>query len=167
MKRFAWLPHPGLTLLLTGMWLLLANQLSLGQLLLGLFLGWAIPLLLRRYLIFVPRVRQPLALCLFLLKVLWDIVVANLHVARLVLGPKSRLNPAFVEVPMELKDEFLLATLASIISLTPGTVSAGLTPDHKTLLLHALDVPDIDALVVEIKKRYEAPLLEVFECSPT
>ena len=167
MKRFAWLPHPGLTLLLTGMWLLLANQLSLGQLLLGLFLGWAIPLLLRRYLIFVPRVRKPLALCLFLLKVLWDIVVANLHVARLVLGPKSRLNPAFVEVPMELKDEFLLATLASIISLTPGTVSAGLTPDHKTLLLHALDVPDIDALVVEIKKRYEAPLLEVFECSPT
>ena len=167
MKRFAWLPHPGLTLLLTGMWLLLANQLSLGQLLLGLFLGWAIPLLLRRYLIFVPRVRQPLALCLFLLKVLWDIVVANLHVARLVLGPKSRLNPAFVEVPMELKDEFLLATLASIISLTPGTVSAGLTPDHKTLLLHALDVPDIDALVVEIKKRYEAPLLEIFECSPT
>ncbi|WP_027590886.1 Na+/H+ antiporter subunit E [Pseudomonas sp. RL] len=167
MKRFAWLPHPGLTLLLTGMWLLLANQLSLGQLLLGLFLGWAIPLLLRRYLIFVPRVRQPLALCLFLLKVLWDIVVANLHVARLVLGPKSRLNPAFVEVPMELKDEFLLATLASIISLTPGTVSAGLTPDHKTLLLHALDVPDIDELVVEIKKRYEAPLLEIFECSPT
>src|SRR5690606_8620646 len=114
------------------------------------------------YLIFVPRVRKPLGLCLFLLKVLWDIVVANLHVARLVLGPKSRLNPAFVEVPMELKDEFLLATLASIISLTPGTVSAGLTPDHKTLLLHALDVPDIDALVVEIKKRYEAPLLEVF-----
>ena len=167
MKRFAWLPHPGLTLLLTGMWLLLANQLSLGQLLLGLFLGWAIPLLLRRYLIFVPRVRKPLRLCLFLLKVFWDIVVANLHVARLVLGPKSRLNPAFVEVPMALKDEFLLATLASIISLTPGTVSAGLTPDHKTLLLHALDVPDIDALVVEIKKRYEAPLLEVFECSPT
>ena len=167
MKRFAWLPHPGLTLLLTGMWLLLANQLSLGQLLLGLFLGWAIPLLLRRYLIFVPRVRKPLGLCLFLLKVLWDIVVAYLHVARLVLGPKSRLNPAFVEVPMELKDEFLLATLASIISLTPGTVSAGLTPDHKTLLLHALDVPDIDALVVEIKKRYEAPLLEIFECSPT
>ena len=167
MKRFAWLPHPGLTLLLTGMWLLLANQLSLGQLLLGLFLGWAIPLLLRRYLIFVPRVRKPLKLCLFLLKVFWDIVVANLHVARLVLGPKERLNPAFVEVPMVIEDEFLLATLACIISLTPGTVSAGLTPDHKTLLLHALDVTDIEALIAELKERYEAPLQEIFECSPT
>ncbi|KHO66255.1 Na+/H+ antiporter subunit E [Pseudomonas flexibilis] len=167
MTRFAWLPHPGLSLLLTGVWLLLTNQLSLGHLLLGLFLGWVIPLLLRRYLIFVPRVRKPLKLCLFLLKVFWDIVVANLHVARLVLGPKERLNPAFVEVPMVIEDEFLLATLACIISLTPGTVSAGLTPDRKTLLLHALDAPDIKALVAELKHRYEAPLLEIFECSPT
>ncbi|HLV16733.1 MAG TPA: Na+/H+ antiporter subunit E [Pseudomonas sp.] len=167
MKRFAWLPHPGLTLLLTGVWLLMANQVTLGQLLLGLFLGWAVPLVLRRYLFPVPRVRRPLQLCLFMLKVFWDIVVANLHVARLVLGPKSRLRPAFAEVPMLIEDEFVLATLACIISLTPGTVSAGLTPDRRTLLLHILDVSDIDALVAEIKHRYEAPLLEIFECSPT
>jgi len=99
--------------------------------------------------------------------VFWDIVIANLHVARLVLGKKERLNPAFVELPMDLQDEFLLAALACIISLTPGTVSAGLTPDHKTLLIHGLDVPDSDALIVATKKRYEAPLLEIFECSPT
>ena len=42
MTRFAWLPHPGLSLLLTGVWLLLTNQLSLGHLLLGLFLGWGL-----------------------------------------------------------------------------------------------------------------------------
>lgn len=167
MKRFAWLPHPGLTLLLTLVWLMLANQINLGHVLLGLFLGWGIPLLIGRYLIFVPRVRKPLQLCLFVLKVFWDIVIANLHVARLVLGPEKRLNPAFVEMPMEIEDEFLLATLACIISLTPGTVSAGLTPDHKTLLLHALDVTDIEALIAELKERYEAPLQEIFECSPT
>jgi multicomponent K+:H+ antiporter subunit E len=167
MKRFAWLPNPGLTLLLTAVWLLMANQVSLGQLLFGLFLGWAIPLVLRRYLLFVPRVRQPVRLCLFVLMVFWDIVVANLHVARLVLGPQRRLNPAFIEMPMALEDEFLLAALACIISLTPGTVSAGLSPDRKTLLLHALDAPDMDAVVAEIKQRYEAPLLEMFECSPT
>lgn len=167
MTRFAWLPHPGLTLLLTAMWLAMANQVSLGQLVLGLFLGWVIPLLVGRYLIFVPRIRKPLQLCRFVIRVFWDIVVANLNVARLVLGSKARLNPAFVEVPMAIEDEFLLATLACIISLTPGTVSAGLTPDHKILLLHALDVTDIDALVADIKERYEAPLLEIFECSPT
>lgn len=162
-----WLPNPVLTLLLTLLWLLLNNTLNLGHLLLGLFLGWTIPLLVRGFLVEVPVVRRPLQLCLFMLMVFYDIVRANLTVAKLVLGPTSKLQPAFVEVPMLIEDDFVLAVLTSIISLTPGTVSSGLSPDHKTLLLHALDAPDIEALVAEIKTRYEAPLLEIFQCSRT
>ncbi len=165
MKR--WLPHPLLTLLLTLIWLLLVNTFNLGQLLLGALLGWGITLLTRNFLLDVPSVRKPLLLCRFMLRVFYDIVVANLHVAKLVLGPRSRLNPAFVEVPMAIENNFVLAVLASIVSLTPGTVSAGLSADHKTLLLHGLDVPDVQTLIDEVKSRYEAPLLEIFECLPT
>lgn len=162
-----WLPHPLLTLLLTLIWLLLVNTFNLGQLLLGALLGWGITLLTRNFLLDVPSVRKPLLLCRFMLRVFCDIVVANLHVAKLVLGPRSRLNPAFVEVPMAIENNFVLAVLASIVSLTPGTVSAGLSADHKTLLLHGLDVPDVQTLIDEVKSRYEAPLLEIFECLPT
>jgi len=28
-------------------------------------------------------------------------------------------------------------------------------------------VPDVDALIADVKRNYEAPLLEIFECSPT
>lgn len=164
MKRFRLLPHPALTLLLAGLWLLMNNTLGAGHVVLGLFLGWAIPLLVARYLIEVPRVRKPFKLCSFMLLVFYDIVVANIQVARLVLGPKERLHPAFIEVPMKIENDFVLAILTSIISLTPGTVSAGLSPDHKRLMVHALDAPDITALVDEMKSRYEAPLLEIFEC---
>lgn len=159
------LPNPALTLMLTLLWLLLNNTLSLGHLLLGLFLGWAIPLLVSGFLIEVPAVRRPLKLCLFILKVFYDIAVANIHVAKLVLGPRSHLQPAFIEVPMAIEHPFVLAVLTSIISLTPGTVSASLRPDHRVLLIHALDAPDIEALVAEVKNRYETPLLEIFECS--
>lgn len=159
------LPNPALTLLLTLLWLMLNNTLSVGHLVLGLFLGWVIPLLVRGFLIEVPVVRQPLRLCLFMLKVFYDIIVANIHVAKLVLGPRGHLQPAFVEVPMAIEHPFALAVLTSIISLTPGTVSASLRPDHKVLLIHALDAPDIEALVDEVKRRYETPLLEIFECS--
>ncbi|QLF94803.1 Na+/H+ antiporter subunit E [Pseudomonas sp. ABC1] len=162
-----WLPHPWLTVLLAVVWLLLVNHPGLGDLLLGLLLGWLVPLLTRNFLLDVPPVRKPVKLCLFVLMVFYDIVVANLHMARLVLGPRKNLNPAFVAVPMALEDGFLLSVLASIISLTPGTVSAGLSPDHRTLLLHGLDVKDADVLVAEVKQRYEAPLLEIFECSTT
>ncbi len=165
MKRL--LPQPGLSLLLIVMWLLLTNSLNLGQLLPGGLLGVAIPLLCRRFLLEVPPVRKPAKLVSFALLVLYDIVIANVHVARLVLGRRDRLRPAFVEVPIEIRDEFVLAVLSSVLSLTPGTVSAGLSPDHSRLLLHVLDLEDADDLVAQVKTRYEAPLLEIFECSPT
>ena len=86
MKPWRLLPHPLLTVLLTIAWLLLNNTLSLGQLLLGLLLGWGIPLLCQDFLLRTPRLRRPGLLLRFMLVVLYDIVVANLHVARLVLG---------------------------------------------------------------------------------
>lgn len=161
-----WLPSPALTVFLALLWLLLHNTLSFGHLLLGLFLGWGIPLLVRGFLIEVPRIRKPVKLCLFTLKVLYDIVVANVQVAKLVLGPKKNLRPAFIEVPMAIENEFALATLTSIISLTPGTVSACLSQDRRVLMVHALDAPDVDALIADVKRNYETPLLEIFECSP-
>jgi multicomponent K+:H+ antiporter subunit E len=165
MKRI--FPHPLMTLVLAVIWLLMVNSLALGQILLGLILAWGIVQLTQHFLLEVPRVRKPLLLCTFMLKVFYDIVIANLQVAKLVLGSPQKLNPAFVDVPMDIENDFVLAVLSSIVSLTPGTVSAGLSADHKILLLHGLDVPDAQALIAEVKGRYEAPLLEIFECSRT
>ena len=167
MKARRWLPHPLLSVCLLLIWLLLMNDLSLGHWILGALLGWAIPLLTQVFWINPPRVLKPFKLCLFLLRILGDIITANLQVAKLILGSTAKLRPAFVEIPMLLEDELALTMLTSIISLTPGTVSADLSDDRKMLLVHGLDVPDPDALVAEIKQRYEAPLLEVFTCSPT
>lgn len=161
------LPHPLLSLCLLLAWLLLVNELSVGHCLLGAFLGWLIPLVTQVFWIKPPRVHKPFKLCLFFLRVLGDIVVANLQVAKLILGPSARLRPAFVEIPMLLEDELALTMLASVISLTPGTVSADLSDDRRTLLVHCLDAADEAAVVAEIKARYEAPLLEVFACSTT
>ncbi|HSX88066.1 MAG TPA: Na+/H+ antiporter subunit E [Pseudomonas sp.] len=167
MRSRRWLPQPLLSLCLLLVWMLLVDSSSLGQWLLGALLGWLIPLLTQLFWISPPRIYRPGKLCLFLLRVLGDIVTANLQVAKLILGPVDRLRPAFVEVPMLLEDDLALTMLASVISLTPGTVSADLSDDRKTLLVHSLDVADEAALVAEIKSRYEAPLLEVFTCSPT
>ena len=48
--------------------------------------------------------------------VAWDAVVANVAVARLVLGPSSRLRPALVKVPLDTKHRDAAALLASIIT---------------------------------------------------
>lgn len=158
------LPHPLLTPALAVIWLLLVNSAAPGHILLGLFFGWAIPLFTLRFWPEAVQIRRPLTLLRFIAVVLHDIVVANLVVARRILGDPAALRPAFVEVPLALKTDLAISLLANTICLTPGTLSAKLAPDRRHLLVHGLHVPDPAALVAEIKRRYEAPLKEVFEC---
>ncbi len=80
------------------------------------------------------------------------------------LGSPSRLRPAFVEVPLDIRDDFVITMLASVVSLTPGTVSADVSQDRTLLLVHGLDVADIPEMIATIKQRYEAPLKEIFGC---
>jgi multicomponent K+:H+ antiporter subunit E len=99
----------------------------------------------------------------FVAAVLVDIVMANLVVAGLILNPWRTLRPRFIKLPLALQDPFAITLLANTISLTPGTVSADLSPDHRTLLVHCLNLDDEMTLIKHIKCRYETPLKEIFE----
>lgn len=158
-----WLPHPLLTAILAVVWSLLANSLAPGQMLLGLLLGWAIPLFSRRFWPGPVPLRRPLTLLRFCGRVLYDIGVANLVVAWLILRGPAWLRPGFVEVPLDLTSDLGISLLANTICLTPGTVSARLSPDRRTLLVHALNLGDPATLIATIKARYETPLKQVFE----
>jgi len=43
-----------------------------------------------------------------------------------------------------------------------GWVSAALSDDRRYLLVHVLHLDDPDELIAQIKRRYEAPLMEIF-----
>lgn len=157
------LPHPVLTPILTIIWLLLANSMTPGHIILGLLLGWSIPMLSTRFWPETITIYKPMTLLRYIGIVIYDIVIANFIVARLILGSPNRLHPVFVAIPLELESELAISLLASCITLTPGTLSASLSPDNKTLLVHALNETDPDALILGIKQRYEKPLKEIFE----
>jgi multicomponent K+:H+ antiporter subunit E len=161
MKRL--LPHPLLTLTLAVLWLLLVNRLDAGQVLLGALLGWLIPFAASPFWPERIRIRRPLVLLRYLGVLLVDIVHGSFHVAGLILRGPARLRPVFVEVPLALETDLAISLLANTISLTPGTVSALLSADRRTLFVHTLDTGDADALAAIIKQRYEAPLKKIFE----
>ncbi len=161
MRRF--LPHPLLTLTLAILWLLLVNQLSAGHVVLGALLGWLIPFATSGFWPEAIRIRHPLTLLRYLVIFLYDIVRGSFHVAYLILLGPARLRPAFVQVPVTLKTDLAISLLANTISLTPGTVSVLLSEDKRTLIVHTLDTDDADALVADIKQRYEVPLKKIFE----
>jgi multicomponent K+:H+ antiporter subunit E len=162
MKR--WLPQPLFSAFLWLVWLLLNNSTAPGHLLLGAMLALALPLFTVRFRPDRPRLRKPLKLLIYIAVLLWDIILANLTVARLILGPTARLRPAFIRLPLELRNEFAIVVLANTLSLTPGTVSSDLSPDRRILLIHFLDVEDPEQAIARIKQRYEKPLQEIFEC---
>ena len=94
---------------------------------------------------------------------MWDILVANVEVAWIVLTrPNSKLHPAWVVIPLDLKQPEAISILAGTITLTPGTVSADMSDGGHSLLVHALDAPDPDAVRDQIKNRYERRLKEIF-----
>ncbi len=163
-KRFTLLPHPVLTVVLVVVWLLLVNSVHPRLIVLGLGFGIAIPLFSQRFWPDHPRICRPGVLLRFLPVFLWDVVIANLQVAWLIINVRRTLRPTWVVVPLEITNPYAITTLANVISLTPGTVSSELGPGRRTLLVHSMDVDDPAQLVDRIKNRYEAPLKELFEC---
>lgn len=156
-----WLPHPWLSALLALAWLMLQQSLAVPQVLTALILGLGLPHLLRRFLGSRLRVRGVGPALRFAAIVLGDIVVSNLTVARLVLRPRARPQPAWIAVPYELESPVAITLLASIITMTPGTVSAVIDEERRTIHVHALDCDDPSAMTAQIVERYERPLKEL------
>lgn len=163
-KTFSWLlPHPVLTLLLTVVWTLLQNEVSAGMVVFGFILGIIIPIMTAAWWPDRPRGFSLPKMAVYCVIVIWDIMVANVQVAWIVLTrPNAKLRSAWVVVPLELTQPEAITILAGTITLTPGTVSADLSDEGHSLLVHALDTDDPDAVRDEIKDRYERRLKEIF-----
>lgn len=165
MKKARWFGHPWLSALLAASWLLLQHTLAPVHLISAVLIGLVVPRLLHDFLPAMAPVRLMPALRLIVV-VLWDIVVSNFVVARLVLGPLSRPRPAWVTVPLALTHPTAISLLATIITTTPGTVSCTIDEQRRHILVHALDCSDAAQMAADIKARYEGPLLAIYEHAP-
>lgn len=163
-RAFRWLfPHPVLTVVLVVVWVLLQNDLSAGMVVFGIILGIIIPRLTAIWWPEKPKSFRITRMVPYMLMVLWDIMVANFQVAWIIITvPNAKLRPAWIVIPLELKQPEAITILAGTITLTPGTVSSDLSDEGHSLLVHVLHTADPDAERDRIKRRYEARLLEIF-----
>jgi multicomponent K+:H+ antiporter subunit E len=156
-------PHPALSIMLGTVWMLLLNSFTIGGLVIAVIVGITVPLLTAPYWPNRPPLRFGLPAVGYLAIVIYDIFVANFQVARLILFRRSRdLRSSWLVIPLDLISPEAITTLAGTISLTPGTVSADVAADGRSLLVHALDVDDSVAEVQRIKQRYERRLMRIF-----
>lgn len=155
-------PHPVLTVVLWFIWLLLNNTISAGHMVLGALLAIFIPWFTSGFWPEMVSIRKPWLLAKYVAFVLWEIMIANMVVAKMILGRANKLQPGFIAYQLHLESPVAISLLANTISLTPGTVSCDLSEDGRTLLIHALHIDDVAMIKADIARKFEQPLKEIF-----
>jgi multicomponent K+:H+ antiporter subunit E len=166
MKRL--LPYPLVSISLLALWLLLEQSLAPEQVLIGTALALGGGLVLAQ--LQAPRgshrgrARRLAAAGTLFWLVLVDVLRSNVAVASLVLRQRTRKRVAgFVHMPLALRHSGALATLACIVTATPGTSWVRYQRSTNVLTIHVLDLVDEDEWVSIFKNRYDRLLMEIFE----
>lgn len=90
-----------------------------------------------------------------------ELVKANVDVVRIVMAPKIDIHPGFYAYPCDLEEEWEVALLSTLITLTPGTVVVAISEDYSIIYIHGLDMDDADAEIANIKTSFENVIKEV------
>lgn len=91
----------------------------------------------------------------------YDLVMASLTVARIVVSPRRSYAPAIMIIPVDARTAWGTALFATLVSMTPGSTTLHVAADKRSLYVHFLDVPDPAARVALMKRMYESRILRL------
>ena len=145
--------------ILFGFWLLLSGHYDLFHLSLGLICSLLVAFVSADLLIEnisgSQRIRKTRRFLQYVPWLIYQIVLANLHVAYLIVNPKA-IDPQIVRFKTKLKSEFSMVTLGNSITLTPGTITMDIVDGE--FFVHALSKKVADDLLGGEMERRIAPV---------
>ncbi|KQU57950.1 Na+/H+ antiporter subunit E [Rossellomorea marisflavi] len=150
-----------LNFILAFVWMFLSVSFTAPSFIVGYLLGLLIILAMRRFFpdrFYLWRVVASISLLLLFLK---ELIKANVDVLKTVLKPKLDFQPGIFAYETNLKKDWEVTLLANLITLTPGTLVMDVSMDKKILYVHAIDLPDKDAVIDDIRNSFEKAIMEV------
>ncbi|WP_240376521.1 Na+/H+ antiporter subunit E [Bacillus piscicola] len=148
-----------INLLIAFTWMFLNNAWSFGSFISGFIIGIGILYVLKgsqRF--YLKGVAAIIKLLLIFLK---ELLMSTLEVAKLVLKPSLDIQPGIFAMDIDLKEDWEITVLSSLITLTPGTLVVDISPDNKTLYIHAIDLPDAEEARRDIDHSFVKAIKEV------
>jgi multicomponent Na+:H+ antiporter subunit E len=82
------------------------------------------------------KIKQLYLLIIYFIKLVIEIVIANINVAMIVLNPRLPISPGIVIMRCDLERSLLRVLYVNSITLTPGTITVEL--EDNLLIVHAL-----------------------------
>ena len=84
-----------------------------------------------------------------------EVIRGALRIGADVVTPGLRMSPAIVALPLHCETDLEISTMASSITITPGTITLGIAPrtgeSPPTLYVHALYGEDREEVVAELR----------------
>jgi multicomponent Na+:H+ antiporter subunit E len=119
------------------LWSVLAGELTIANLAIGGLLGLLLLSVIDRgeEHSFTRRLGSVLR---FFVRFLFELFAANVTIALLAVRPSPRFHPHVIAVELRLQSDAALSLLSATITLLPGTVAMGFSPDRKFLYAHAM-----------------------------
>jgi multicomponent Na+:H+ antiporter subunit E len=128
----------------------------------GFVLGGVSLILIRDQVGSLSHFRRALGAAVLAFTFVWELVKSSVTVAIIVLSPGRQLRPAIIAFPLSVQSDAEITLLANMITLTPGTLSMDVSDDRSTLYVHAIDAPDPDRVISDIKDSFEQQIMRVF-----
>ncbi|WP_226656763.1 MULTISPECIES: Na+/H+ antiporter subunit E [Guptibacillus] len=150
-----------INLIIAVLWMFLFESYSFSTFFIGYLFGIGLLLLMERFIpdrFYFYRLWAIIKLLFLFIK---ELIMANIQVVKLVYSPKHKMNPGIIEVPIDVRTNWEITMLANLITLTPGTLTVSVAPDNMHIYIHAMDAPDADEVIKEIKGTFEKAIMEV------
>lgn len=144
-------------------WAALMGSFSLASLAVGFGIGYGALWIARPLFGESPYFQRVWRVLRLVFLFIYELVVSSLRVVWDVVTPTHLSRPGIIALPLAAKQETEILLVANLISLTPGSLSLDLSPDRKTLYVHAMFVEDPEALRRELKSGIERWVLEALK----
>lgn len=141
----------GVLVWLVVLWVLLWNDATVANVISGILVGVAVLTFAQR-----PSYRRsddddrPRVnagwLGFFVVYVLYQLVRSNLLLAWEIVTPRNSINTGVIAVPLRTDSDLAVVTIASVITLTPGTMTIDVLGSPPVIYVHVLHLDDIDGV---------------------
>lgn len=152
-----------LNIFMAIVWVFLTGDLYITNFLEGFIVSFIILFVVRKSLPNDNYFRKIPKVISFIIYFMKELIMSNLMLAYDILTPKDYMTPGIVAIELDAKTDFEITLLASLITLTPGTLSIDVSDDKSKLYIHSVYIKnkDVELLKHSIKDGMERRLLEV------
>ncbi|MGN1400227.1 MAG: Na+/H+ antiporter subunit E [Bacillus sp. (in: firmicutes)] len=150
-----------LNVFLAFIWMFLGHSYNPGSFVIGYLLGLLLLFVFRKAFSERFYLHSVWAVIKLLFIFIFELIMANISVLKVVLKPKLDMKPGIFAMETELTKPWQVTILSNLITLTPGTLVVSVSDDNKTLYIHAMDIRDLESEIKGIKDSFEKTIMEV------